>query len=214
MSRAKSARTRNQVIEGALRALSSSGVLATTTREIAAESNVPLSVLHYHFDSKSALLLAVFEHLIAETTQALRVDVNEITDVTTCIEQLLRVTWRFVTRTREQQIIQYELTLYALREGAEWLAEQQYDAFVKVYQNILVEIAKRTAELNSSDCAAVARFMVAGIDGLLLQELAKPNRSRSLKGLDALIQSSQAYAATLTKESQPRARANDERSAV
>lgn len=37
-------------------------------------------------------------------------------------------TWRSIMRTKSRQIVQYELTLYALREGAEWLADQQYEA--------------------------------------------------------------------------------------
>jgi AcrR family transcriptional regulator len=200
MSITKSARTRNRVIEGALRALCSSGVLATTTRKIAAESNVHLATLHYHFQSKGALLLAVFEHLISEITATYRVETKGSTDVTTCIEHVLKAAWRFLMRTRDLQIVQYELTLYALREDAQWLAVHQYDSYVNVYRDILLDVAKRTGELDTGGCTALARFILAGIDGLLLQELAKPNRARSMKGLEALIKSAQQYALALRKD--------------
>src|SRR3569623_2136459 len=112
---AKGERTRRQIIEGALDALRAGGVAATTTRDIAASADVRLATLHYHFESKSALLLAVLEHLIDETTTALRKEAGDSTDVPTCIRESLRAAWRFLARTRDLQIVQYELPLYALR---------------------------------------------------------------------------------------------------
>jgi len=200
MSGSKGARTRAQVIQGALRALCANGVSATTTRKIAEESGVHLATLHYHFESKGALLMAVLGHLIDETTTAMRVEAQDRTDIVACIEELLTAAWRLMMRTRNLQIVQYELTLYAFREGAEWLAMHQYDAYVNLYRGALLAIAERTRELTPSDCTALARFMLAGIDGLLLQQLAKPNRGRSATGIAALIQSAQTYALALRKE--------------
>jgi AcrR family transcriptional regulator len=197
MLKTKSDVTRERVIQGALRALCRIGVIGTTTRKIAAESDVHLATLHYHFDSKSALLLAVLEALIDEMTVALRGEVKSSADVEECIEEALRASWRFVIRTRERQIVQYELTLYALREGAQWLAERQYDAYVQVYRDILLDGAKKTKELSPASCGAVARFILAGVDGLILQELAKPDRARSRRSIEALIRSAQIYARTI-----------------
>jgi AcrR family transcriptional regulator len=185
--------TRARIIEGAIRALCATGVIGTTTRKIAAESGVHLATLHYHFDSKSALFLAVLDVLIDEMTLALREEVKDSSDLDECIEQLLRAAWRSIMRTRELQIIQYELTLYALREEAQWLAERQYDAFVQLYRDLLNNVAQKTHELSPAGCTAVGRFMLAGVDGLILQQLAKPNRSRSERGIEALIQSTQIY---------------------
>lgn len=206
MSRTKSDKTRARVIQGALRALCTIGVIGTTTRKIAAESNVHLATLHYHFESKSALLLAVLEAVIDEMTVALRDEVKGGADVGECIEETLRASWRFVERTREVQIVQYELTLYALREGAQWLAERQYDAYVQVYRDILLSVAKETNELSPAACGAIARFILAGVDGLILQELAKPDRARSRRSVEALIRSAQNYARTIQAEARARDR--------
>jgi len=197
---AKGERTRRQIIEGALQALGTGGVAATTTRDIAAGAGVRLATLHYHFESKSALLLAVLEHLIDETTAALREETGDTVDVASCIRESLRAGWRYLTRTLELQIVQYELTLYALRrDDAAGLAAYQYDAYVKLYQDILQGVAARTGELDAAKCADVARFMLAGIDGLLLQELAKPNKARSSQGIETLIAATQQFASTLYK---------------
>jgi AcrR family transcriptional regulator len=200
MTKTKGDATRAQVIEGAIRVLSATGVIGATTRKIAAESGVRLATLHYHFDSKSALLLAVFEALIDEITLAFREEVKDSTGLDECIEQLLKAAWRWVTQTRVLQIVQYELTLYALREGAQWLADQQYDAYVRVYRDFLVAVCEKTGELTPAGCTAVTRFMLAGVDGLLLQELAKPNQARSKRGIEALIRATQIYARSLAPE--------------
>jgi AcrR family transcriptional regulator len=200
MTKTKGDATRARVIEGAIRALSATGVIGATTRRIAAESGVRLATLHYHFDSKSALLLAVLEVLIDEMTLAFREEVNSSIALDDCIEQVLRASWRWVTQTRVLQIVQYELTLYALREGAQWLADQQYDAYVRVYRDCLTAVSDKTGELSFVDSTAVARFMLAGVDGLILQELAKPNQARSKRSIEALIRATQIYARSLASE--------------
>ncbi len=197
MSRTKSEATRDKVIQGALRALSQHGVTATTTRKIATESGVPLATLHYHFESKSALLLAVLDALNAEITASLRADQRHRADLAACIAQSLRAAWRFIERTRDLQIVQVELTMYALREDAAWLAEQQYESYLRVWREILIATAARTQELDAAGCAALARFILAGQDGLLLQELARPGKARSRKGLEALVRAAQSYAKAL-----------------
>ncbi|MGY3445214.1 MULTISPECIES: TetR/AcrR family transcriptional regulator [unclassified Bradyrhizobium] len=202
---AKGERTRRQIIEGALQALGTGGVAATTTRDIAAGAGVRLATLHYHFESKSALLLAVLEHLIDETTTALREETGDSADIASCIRESLRAGWRYLTRTLELQIVQYELTLYALRrDDAAGLAAYQYDAYIKVYQDILQGVAVRTGELDAAGCADVARFMLAGIDGLLLQELAKPNKARSSRAIETLIAATQGFASRLSNDRKAR----------
>ena len=197
MKKSKGDLTRARVIEGAMRAVSAIGVVGLTTRKIATESEVHLATLHYYFDSKSSLLLAVLQQLIDEMMVAFREEVKSSSNVDECIKQVLRASWRWVKKTRLQQIVQYELTLYALRDGAQWLAEQQYDAYVDIYSSFLIDVSRRTNELSTTDCGTVARLMLAGVDGLILQELAKPNEARSKRGIDALIGAAQVYARTL-----------------
>jgi AcrR family transcriptional regulator len=197
MTRSKSGTTREKVIQGALRTLARYGVTATTTRKIAAESGVPLATLHYHFDSKSALLLAVLNAINTEVTTVLRADRRRRPDLAACIAQTLRGVWRFVERTHDLQIVQFELTMYALREDAAWLAKQQYEAYLDVLRDTLLATAGRTGELDSAGCAALARFMLGGLDGLIIQDLARPSRTRSRKGLEALIEATQGYAERL-----------------
>jgi len=115
-------------------------------------------------------------------------------DLDTCISQLLRNSWRAISRTRSIQIVQYELTLYALREGAEWLAERQYDTYVRFYRDALMAGRHKSQRISSANCTLLARFIFAGLDGLTLQELAQPSPERSRKNIDALIHAAQSFA--------------------
>src|ERR1700692_2287661 len=103
MTKTKGDATRAQVIEGAIRVLSATGVIGATTRKIAAESGGRLATLHYHFDSKSALLLGL-EALIDETALAFREEVKDSSSLDDCIEQVLKAAWRWVMQTRVLQI--------------------------------------------------------------------------------------------------------------
>lgn len=203
MARTKSEATREKVIQGALRALCEHGVTATTTRKIAAECSVPLATLHYHFESKSALLLAVLDAINEETVVAMRADLRDSVDLAACIAQILRAAWRFIERSRDLQVVQYELTLYALREDAAWLAERQYESYVRLWRDMLMATAQRTGELDTAGSATLARFILAGFDGLILQELARPGKTRSRRGIEALVRAAQGYAATLARVTAP-----------
>jgi AcrR family transcriptional regulator len=201
-TKTKSDFTRAQIIQGALLALEKTGVLGTTTRRIAAEANVQLATLHYHFESKSALLVAVLGALVEDIAKRLRDErLDPERDLDDRIEDLIRGTLRSIMRTRSRQIVQYELTLYALREGAQWLADQQYKAYLSLYRESLISGRADKQPLSNADYTSLARFILAGVDGLILQELAKPNRARSNEAMEALIYGAKQYSRDLIRKS-------------
>lgn len=205
----KSDHTRAQIIEGAVRSLMQTGVVGTTTRKIASEAGVQLATLHYHFESKSALLVAVLESLADEMAGRYRAMLDtSLPDIDAAIEHLLRSAWTSIQQSKLLQIVHYELTLYALREGAEWIAERQYDAFVATYRERLLCVPEAARRLSFEDCTALARFLLAGIDGLILQELANPDDARSQRGVDALIAAGRVYARDLAGPVPARAKAS------
>ena len=195
---AKSADTRAAIVRGALQALEAHGIANTTTRKIAAEAGVRLATLHYHFDSKDALLLAVLDALVAELAQILR----DETQTTDCLDdriaELVRAAWRYAEQTAGKQIVQFELTLYALRtRGAAWLAARQYGDYVRVYGDLLASGAGVT--LSAARAQALARFVLASIDGMILQSLAGLSACDARQGVEALIVAAQARARALSE---------------
>jgi AcrR family transcriptional regulator len=53
--------TRSRIIDAVRQRLLADGYVGLSTRKVAEQAGVPLSQLHYHFGSKSGLVLALFE---------------------------------------------------------------------------------------------------------------------------------------------------------
>jgi AcrR family transcriptional regulator len=55
--------TKSGILEAAQKVLSEQGYSGLSTRSVAAEAQVPLSQIQYHFGSKDGMLLALFEYM-------------------------------------------------------------------------------------------------------------------------------------------------------
>jgi len=199
----KSAETRTRIVSGALQALEIHGLQETTTRRIAAEAGVRLATLHYHFDNKEAVLLAVLDMLVNELKLTLKADLVPSDTIEARIAEVLRASWAYVERTRAKQIVQYELTLYALRtQGSEWLARRQYEGYVDAYVAQLREGGgPDESGLTDTQIRSLAHLMLAGVDGLILQSLAGAADNHLKAGLKAVTAGAQAVARTLVRQS-------------
>lgn len=195
----KGLETRVRIIKGAREALEDGGMEALTTRRIAASAGVKLATLHYYFDSKESLLLAVLEDLIADMDAAYRADVDLPSAPEDRVEALIRASWRYIQRTRNKQIAQTELTLYALRtKGSEWLAARQYNAYIDFYGHLVFE-DDSDEELRRIG-RAVGRQMLIGIDGIILQSYALQDLTASNDDIEALIIAMRGYLRRLMAE--------------
>ena len=195
----KGLETRVRIIKGAREALEEGGMEALTTRRIAASAGVKLATLHYYFDSKESLLLAVLEDLIADMEVAYRQDVALPEAPEDRVEALIRASWRYIQRTRNKQIAQTELTLYALRtKGSEWLATRQYNAYIDFYGHLVFE-DDSDEELRRIG-RAVARQMLIRIDGIILQSYALQDLTASNDDIEALIIAMRGYLRRLMAE--------------
>ena len=190
---AKSAETRARIVQGALAALQRHGLADTTTRRIAAEAGLRLATLHYHFRNKEAVLLAVLDVLMGELIGVLGREGRRPERFDERVHAVVRVAWAFALRTRAKQIVQYELTLHALRTGGtEWLAALQYDGYVEAYGVALREDV--VPPVAPEEATRLARFVLAGLDGLILQHLAGRSADDLGPGVDMLIVAAQAAA--------------------
>lgn len=73
---------------------------------------------------------------------------------------------------------------------------------LRLYKENLISCRPGKQPLSSSDYASLARFIPAGIDGLILKELAKPSRARSNHAVEALIYGAKQYADNLLRKSE------------
>ena len=180
---------RRQLVASARSVLMRDGVARTSLRAIAEEAGIPLGTLQYVFPSKELLLRAVIEDVVEELAALLKEDVELGGGLEGAIRHGVSTFWSgLVAEERNLQLMQYELTTYALRTaGQEDLARWQYEQYCGVVAEWLQEAADNAGETSAVPCARLARVMVAGIDGLILQRICDPDASRSREDLDALI---------------------------
>ncbi|MGV8936553.1 MAG: TetR/AcrR family transcriptional regulator [Allorhizobium sp.] len=196
----KGLETRARIIKGAREALENDGIEAVTTRKIASSAKVRLATLHYYFDSKESLLLAVLQDMIDDMASAYLPAVPFSQDPEDRIAALIRLIWHYIGETRERQLAQIELTLYALRtRGAEWLAERQYQAYIDFYGGLIFDDPEVSEEIRKRIGAAIARFILIGIDGLILQSFALQDDRVANESVETLIIATRDYLARLKK---------------
>ncbi|KUO14579.1 TetR/AcrR family transcriptional regulator [Streptomyces dysideae] len=172
MARMPSAERRRQLTEAAIRAMARDGVAKTTTRSIAAEADVSLSVFHYCFDSKQALV----ESVITTITDHYVTVVKEALKPRASLEETVRAGfqayWDHVRAHPDEHMLTYELTQYALRQpGFEHLARRQYELYSDTYAELIDQLGRSMNFQLRVPVSALARYLAAMTDGLTLNYL-------------------------------------------
>ncbi|MDQ0945239.1 TetR/AcrR family transcriptional regulator [Streptomyces sp. V1I1] len=172
MARMPSAERRRQLIEAAIRAMTRDGVSRTTTRTIAAEAGVSLSVFHYCFDSKQALLesviAAITDHYVTVVKEAIRPKAT----LRETIRAGFHAYWEHVSANPGEHMLTYELTQYALRQpGFEHLARRQYELYSDTYTQLIEQLRNSMEFELRVPVPVLARYLAAMTDGLTLNFL-------------------------------------------
>ncbi|GLW46913.1 hypothetical protein Stsp02_25750 [Streptomyces sp. NBRC 14336] len=148
------------------------GVARTTTRSIAAEAGVSLSVVHYCFDSKQALIESVIttitDHYVGLVKDALRPrDTLQET-----VRAGLQAYWDHVRAHPDEHMLTYELTQYALRQpGFEHLARRQHELYRDVFAELIEDLRPVMDLQLRVPVPVLARYLAAMTDGLTLNYL-------------------------------------------
>lgn len=171
MARMASTERRVQLVDAAIRAMARDGVAKTTTRSIVAEAGVSLSIFHYCFDSKQALLEAVIETIQEHSVAPVTTEFDASRPLRDTIRASLQTYWDHVVSNPAEHLLTYELTQYALREkGFEHLARRQYDGYGSAGAQFLEQLMVGGAEL-TVPVEVAGRHLAVLIDGLTLNHL-------------------------------------------
>ena len=189
MSRASTVdERRTRILEAAIAVLARDGIAETTTRKIAAEAEVNQAMLRYYFGSKDDLLFAVLQEMMRQTREIVQQATLSGQDLRAMLKSGLLGFWQHFESRPELQILQYELTLYALRNPTSaWLAQQQYDGYCAVVEMLFAEGFAATHQQSAVSLPELARFVVAGIDGLILQFISAADAARARRDLSNLV---------------------------
>lgn len=180
---------RPQLIAAARAALARDGVAKTSLRAVAAEAGVPLGTMQYIFPTKELLLRAVIEDVVDEIADVLKSLADADHGLERAIRTALTSFWNQLVEAHwGLQLMQYELTVYSLRAaGQEELARWQYERYADVIAEWCQLAASRAGEACPIPFGQLARIILAGMDGLILQHVCDPNQKRSQENLATLI---------------------------
>ncbi|MFB6614818.1 TetR/AcrR family transcriptional regulator [Streptomyces sp. NPDC085524] len=189
MARMPSAERRRQLTEAAIRAMTRDGVARTTTRSIAAEAGVSLSVFHYCFDSKQALLESVITAITGEYITVVREAIRPKATLRETVRAGFRAYWDHVAAHPGTHMLTYELTQYAMRQpGFEHLARRQYEVYSETYTELLEELRGSVEFELRIPLPALARYLVAMTDGLTLNLLVLGDDKAAAEILDTMTE--------------------------
>ncbi|MER5193666.1 TetR/AcrR family transcriptional regulator [Streptomyces sp. NPDC002755] len=172
MARMPSAQRRRQLTEAAIRAMARDGVPKTTTRSIAAEAGVSLSVFHYCFDSKQALVESVITTLTDHSVSVVKDALRPRATLEETVRAGFQAYWDHVRAHPDEHMLTYELTQYALREpGFEQLARRQYEMYGDAYTELIEQLRSGMDLRLRVPVPVLARYLAAMTDGLTLNYL-------------------------------------------
>lgn len=172
MARLPSAERRRQLTEAAIRAMTRDGVPRTTTRSIAAEASVSLSVFHYCFESKQELIESVITTITGHYVTLVRDAIRPRETLRETVRAGFQAYWDHVSAHPGEHMLTYELTQYALREpGFEHLARRQYEMYCDTYADLIAQLRVSMGFELTVPVPVLARYLAAMTDGLTLNFL-------------------------------------------
>ena len=179
---------RARILQAAIAVLAQDGIAETTTRKIAAKAEVNQAMLRYYFGSKDDLLFAVLQEMMQQTREVAQRARPRGKALRAMLQEGLLSFWEYFETRPELQVMQYELTLYALRNpDSAWLARQQYDGYCAVVETLFEEAFAATAQSSAVSFAELARFVIGGLDGLILQFISNRDPQRARRDLEHLV---------------------------
>ncbi|MFI8889097.1 TetR/AcrR family transcriptional regulator [Streptomyces paradoxus] len=172
MARLPSAERRRQLTEAAIRAMARDGVPRTTTRSIAAEAGVSLSVFHYCFDSKQHLVESVITTITGHYVTVVKEAIRPRATLEETVRAGFQAYWDHVRTHPDEHMLTYELTQYALRRpGFEHLARRQYELYAETYTELIEQLRQSMGLRLRVPVPVLARYLAAMTDGLTLNYL-------------------------------------------
>lgn len=166
-SYAKTAQTRERILDAAMEAFGQRGTRGATLGEIAERVGMSQAGLLHHFDSKTGLLLALLD----------RFDREELPDPPprTVSEGVAYVREGLARGVDRPGLFQLHVTLSAEATDPGHPAHdrfvERYDRVVDEFRSALVDAAESGTLAQGVDLTALAHLVVAAMDGLRLQKL-------------------------------------------
>ncbi|MET9846820.1 TetR/AcrR family transcriptional regulator [Streptomyces ossamyceticus] len=188
MAHVSAAERRPQLIKAAIDLMTREGVAAGSTRAIAAELGVAQATVHYTFGTKEDLYRAVMEQLTHDLITQVGRSAPADAGFEDTVAALATALWRTVREQPTTHLLLTELSMFALRTPRlKEALEGHYREVTAVTAKLVAEAAERTGHQLAQPPETLARFFLAGFDGLSSQRLSLPDEEAELACLRALV---------------------------
>ncbi|HEX9123389.1 MAG TPA: TetR/AcrR family transcriptional regulator [Actinomycetota bacterium] len=169
---ARAAETRQRILEAARRVLAEEGSDGFTTRRVAELARISHGMVHYHFQDKRDLVLALIVHARRDWVEPL----EELVDGPGSAEQRMRavISWMAEPQTSDVMRVHQTLFVFALGDGlvrerlatefARWRAP-----FAKLFAELADELG-----LEALDARSVGEAFAAAADALVQEQSLDP----------------------------------------
>ena len=163
----------SRIVEAAATAMGRQGYAATSMKDIAQEAGVAQGLIHYYFDSKEALLLAVMQGMCGQMLEECRVRFGASTgDPMSRSWSALEAARDHCTQHPEMLRLMFEMVTVSLNNPT---MRAQLEA---MYAEIQATTAAMVLELNTQlpvpmpvPAEDFANVIIAGIDGLAMRAM-------------------------------------------
>lgn len=155
---------KNKIISTASELFTEKGVERTSLAEIAKKANISKGTLYYHFSSKNDLVFAVADmHMLSITSM-----ISDLLQVGEGPEDVILKLYSIIPKA----ITRSRLHIYLLREavtGGDDLLKRFQVTYTDWKQSVIDSLKKFYPDYN--DAETFSCFLVASLDGLVIQEL-------------------------------------------
>jgi AcrR family transcriptional regulator len=152
------------------------------------EAGVNIATLHYYFKNKESLLSEVVDYAVERTLGQLRAAIQETPDAASALERAFQMTWEMVKQ--RPGVLRYDLVVRGMRNPD---AHQQAARIYRALYSLVGEILDRHTASGNALRPDVTRdvlehYLVAAIDGVILQHLVFGDDEKTRGCLQLILQ--------------------------
>ncbi|WP_188726310.1 TetR/AcrR family transcriptional regulator [Pseudoclavibacter endophyticus] len=188
MARISASDRRTTLVAATVRLIAREGLAASSTRAIAAEADMPLSTLHYVFESREQLIELAVRNIAADFRMRLDLDAIDFSSVESSIRTAFGQRLHYAREHRDMTLAAYEVHAYAARTHelaglgvARWSEDLLFIRF------LLDLLQVRTRVRLTIDSEVLASMLLVTIEGIMFTWV-KTNDDRAVwLGVDAIV---------------------------
>jgi AcrR family transcriptional regulator len=170
---ARAAETRQRILEAARRVLAEEGSDGFTTRRVAELAGISHGMVHYHFQDKRDLVLALIVHARRDWVEPL----EELVDGPGSAEQRMRAVISWMAEPQTTDVMRVHQTLFVFALGDDLVRQRLAAEFARwraPFAKLLAEVADELG-LASLDARRVGEAFAAAADALVQEQSLDPD---------------------------------------